>query len=180
MSETFVNNFPLEKFHVERCKHCIAVSSRGYITMHGICLRTAEDELHTYSLDLQVPMQVNSGKYDVEQYIPEYNKDFVFQMAGPRSLELVENVLQEDIHDMKFMEFRNYSVLGRPVRVLRMGMGGTLAYEFHGAIEDALPVYEEIIRVGKNYDLKRLGMISYMLNHTENGFPQLGKHFMSD
>lgn len=34
------------------------------------------------------------------------------------------------------------------------------------------------MRVGKDYDLKRLGHMIYMSNHTENGFPQNYTHFI--
>lgn len=178
MSENFVNNFKLEKFPVGAAKHTIACTKEGYIGMHGMSLRVAEDEFDTYSLDPEIPMAIASGKYNVDMTPAEYDKDFVFQIAGPRSLEVVENVLREDIHDLKFMRFRYTSVLGRKVRVLRMGMGGTLAYELHGSVEDAIPVYEEVMRVGKQYDIKRLGILSYMCNHTENGFGQSTWHFV--
>ena len=180
MSETYVNNFSLEKFPVGRAKHTIAVSSRGYVSIHGMTLRVAEDEFDTYSLDPNTPAQVFSGKYDVEQIEPVYYNDFVFQIAGPRSLEVVENALEQDIHDLPFMAFQPGVVASKKVRVLRMGMGGTLAYELHGAAEDGPAVYAKVMEVGKAYGIRRLGMLAYMCNHTENGFPQCGTHFDLD
>lgn len=178
MSDTFVNNFALEKFQVGRGKHAIACAPDGNISMHGVCLRTGEDEFETYGLDPHVPMKVTSGKYDVEVYEPNYEDNFIFQIAGPRSLEVVENAMKEDIHDLPFMRFRYGQIAGRKIRVLRMGMGGTLAYELHGDAEDAHAVYNEIFRVGQDYGIRKLGKLAYMCNHTENGFPQWGTHFI--
>lgn len=177
MSDFYINSFGIDRFHVGQCKHCIAVTKDGYISSHGTALRVAEDEFHTYGLDPYVPMMIASGKYDVENYEIIYNNDFIFQLAGPKSLEIVENVIKEDVHDLKFMRFRQVSILGRPIRLLRIGMGRTLSYEFHGPIEDMELVYNEILRVGEKYNLHKMGHLAYMSNHTENGYPQEGIHF---
>ena len=66
---------------------------------------------------------------------------------------------------------------GKKVFILRIGMAGSLAYEVHGATEDALDVYNEILRVGKDYGLQRLGRHAYRNTHTEGGFPQNTIHY---
>lgn len=179
MSDTFINSVSLDRFHIGQCKHVIAVTDKGFIASHGTAMRVAEDEFHVYNGDPYVVMKMASGEYDVENYEIEYNKDYIFQLAGPRSLEIVENVVKADVHDLKFMRFRNVEVLGIPLRLLRMGMGRTLAYEFHGSIEHMETIYNEILRVGEAYNLHQMGHLAYMSNHTENGFPQDWIHFMN-
>lgn len=179
MSDTFVNSVTLDRFHVGQCKHVIALTREGYIATHGVALRVAEDEFNLYTGDEYVYMKMKTGGYDIEDYEIAYEQDFIFQLAGPRSLELVENVVKEDVHHLKFMRFCSVNVLGSQVRLLRMGMGRTLAYELHGKIEDMEKVYNEILRVGKAYNLHQMGHLAYMSNHTENGFPQEGIHFMN-
>jgi len=61
--------------------------------------------------------------------------------------------------------------------VLRMGMAGTLAYEVHGQLGDARPVYKAILKAGEPFGIRKLGMRAYMMNHTEDGFPQAYYHF---
>ena len=178
LSRMCVNNFSLEKFKVGRAKHIIACAPTGNILEDGMCLRTAEDEFHTYNMEPVVNVYANSSDWDVEEIHPTYDQDFVFQIAGPRSLEVVENVIKQDIHDLKFMAFVPAKVLGYDVRVLRVGMGGTLSYEIHGPMDHVFEIYDEVIRVGKPYGLERLGLLTYMCNHTENGYPQVGEHFI--
>lgn len=180
MSYMCVNSFSLDKFKIGRGKHVVACAPNGNIIQHGMVLRVAEDEFHTYNLDPVVVMHCNSGRFNVEPLYPTYDQDFVFQLAGPKSLEIVENTIKEDIHDLKFMEFRPAAVLGHTVRVIRMGMGGTISYEIHGELKDAHEIYAEIMKVGEPYGLQRLGVQTYMCNHTENGFVQNGEHFISD
>lgn len=180
MSHMCVNSFTLDKFPVGRAKHVIACAPNGNISAHGMCLRLAEDEFLTYFLEPNVDAHCLSGKFDVEAVQPDYESDFIFQLAGPCALEVVENALRQDIHDLKFMQFINATILGYEVRVLRMGMGGSLAYEIHGPMDHIFEIYDEIVRVGEAYGLVKLGALSYMCNHTENGFPQIMEHFMGD
>jgi len=102
---------------------------------------------------------------------------FLFQVAGPRSLEVLEAASGDCLHDIKFMHHRMSNINGMEVRILRMGMAGTLAYEVHGKVEDARPVYKAILEAGQPFGIRRLGRRSYMLNHSENGFPQAYYHF---
>jgi len=82
------------------------------------------------------------------------------------------------MHDLEFMRFRGAKIGSRDVRVLRMGMGGSLSYEVHCFGDDAgIEVYEELMRVGKDFGITKLGVNQYMCNHTENGFPQSTFHF---
>lgn len=178
MSENFVNGFTLEKFPVGKGKHAIALSPEGNVISHGLVMRLAEDEFACYSVVPIIVLNSNNGKYDVEPIEYVMDQDFVFQIAGPTSLQVCENALEEDIHDLGFMCFRYGKVAGRDVRVIRMGMGGTISYEIQGRMEDALPVWDKIVEVGRDYGLERMGKLAYMCNHTENGFPQYGTHFM--
>lgn len=70
------------------------------------------------------------------------------------------------------------SIRGKAIRIVRMGMAGTLAYELHGDIGNAPDIYDAIYQAGKPRGLRRLGWHAYMMQHTENGFPQFGYHFM--
>ena len=180
MSEVFINSFSLEKFPVGAGKHLIACSEKGTILAHGVGMRTAEDEFVVcgHSMMAIVEAHAKGSAHDVTVFGGEYFKGLIVQLAGPRALEVLENTIKEDIHDLKFMRFRQASVEGLPVRVLRMGMGGTIAYEIHAKAEDAMTVYNAVVEVGKAYGAEKLGHLAYMCNHTENGFPQYGTHFM--
>lgn len=180
MGEIFINSVTLERFPVGAGKHLIACSEKGNVTAHGVGMRTAEDEFSVcgHSMLAIAEAHAKDSPLDVTIYGGEFYRGQVIQLAGPRALEVLENTIKEDIHDLKFMRFRRAEINGIPVRVLRMGMGGTIAYEIHAKAEDALPVYNAVVETGKAYGIEKLGHLSYMCNHTENGFPQYGTHFM--
>ena len=176
LSDHFVNGF--KDFAVGISRHGIMCNDEGLDMMDGVILRTAEDEVHTYWLQPYIGycFQKAKGKYnaigeDISGTV------FLYQVAGPRSLEILEKASGDDLHDIKFFRHRMSKIAGKDVRILRMGMAGTLAYEVHGDIEDGQDVYTAIFAAGKEYGMKKLGQIAYMMNHTEDGFPQAYYHF---
>lgn len=177
ISDISVNSY--KKFPVGSCKHMIICNENGLVMDHGMILRTDEDEVQSYITPFYMLYRAQLDHYDITiTSTTEEDRPFVFQLAGPRSLEIIENLVQEDLHDLKFMRFRWFEVDGHKVRVLRMGMGGTLSYEVQGFTDDAgVDVYNEIWRIGQEYELKKMGVNQYQCNHTENGFPQSTFHF---
>lgn len=63
------------------------------------------------------------------------------------------------------------------VRIIRIGMAGSLAYEVHGKLEDSQAVYTALLTYGAKYGIKKLGRHAYWNTHTEGGFPQFIIHF---
>ena len=175
LNENCVNNFT--KLPVGAGRHAIMCSEKGDIVAHGMVLRFAEDDFGTYGLAPIIMMLGFSGRYKVEPMSMD-PKDFIYQIGGPKSLEIAEQAAGEDIRDIKFSRFRDAQIAGHRVRILRIGMAGTLAYEVHGPLESAHDVYNKIMEVGTPYGIEKLGYHAYTCNHAENGFPQSGLHFM--
>ena len=176
LSDICVNSFT--KFAVGSSRHAIMCNEDGQVMVHGVVVRTGEEEVYMMWLSPWPEYQLarSNGRYDVEIDDQTTNM-FLFQVAGPHSLETLEAATGEDLHDIGFMRNRLSSIDGREVRILRIGMAGGLAYEVHGKSEDAVAVYESIHTAGKAWDIRRVGVQAYMLNHTESGFPQWGYHF---
>lgn len=168
-----VNSFA--KFPIGTLKHCIMGNEKGLIMADGVLLRVGEDEFITYFLAPYAAYKLETGNYDAKG---EYIFDgFIFQLAGPRSLEILETATGECLHDIKFGRLRMSSIEGMEIEIVRMGMAGTLAYEAHGRTKDALPIYNAIITAGESFGIKKLGFRAYQMNHTEGGFPQAFIHF---
>lgn len=174
LSDISVNSF--KNFPVGSAKHLIMCNQKGNIMSHGMAVRAGEEVVRTYDLAPYIQYVAETGKYDVEVR-DVTNERFVYQLAGQKSLEIVENAAKQDIHDLKFMRFMKITIAGCEVDVLRMGMGGTISYEIQGMLEDAHDVYNAIIAAGEPYDIHKLGSLTYICNHTENGFPQSCAHF---
>ncbi len=172
-SEISVNGF--RDFQVGALRHVIMCNDDGHVVAHGVLLRVAEDDFVSYFLAPYAAYRFYTGEYDAQA---EWVSDrFLLQLGGPRSLEILETATGECLHDIEFARFRSSSIQGIDVRVTRMGMAGSLAYEVHGRTEDALVLYGAIMTAGESFGLAKLGWVGYQMNHTENGFPQSFVHF---
>ena len=167
------------RFPEGSAKHIICCNKVGNIIGHGVARRTGEDSIKTMSDCLYLEYLIEREGFNVKM-IPQ-EETFLFQVAGPRSLEVLEQAAQEDLHDIKFMRFREATIAGHKIRILRMGMVGTLGYEVFGkGNEVGIVVYNELFRIGQDYGMKKLGANQYCCNHTENGFPEYGIHWAGD
>ena len=172
MSVSTFNNFPVGK-----ARHCILCNDAGKITMDGIVVRRSEEDFITMCLpdfpainkEMGSPFKIEGGWC--------WDKYFFFQLCGPRSLEIVEAATKQDLHDIKFMYTKDAKIAGKDVFILRTGMAGTLGYEVHGKVEDAMEVYKALIVAGEPYELKPIGRHAYRNTHTEGSIPQAGLHF---
>ena len=174
LSDVCVNSF--KNFPVGSGKHAIMCDEAGLVIMDGVLVRLAEDDFITYWMAPYIAYALQKGNYDaVGEDLT--GKVFLFQLAGPRSLEILEKASGQDLHDIRFMRCGKSSIKGMEFNILRMGMAGTLAYELHGRREDAIAVYNALLEAGAEFGIRRLGQRAYMMNHTEDGFPQAYYHF---
>ena len=165
------NNFPVGK-----ARHTIVCDPDGKVMLDGIVVRRAQDEFICMCMLPALLEQMCGKKFDIE-VTDDSNNMFFYQLCGPRSLEVVEQAAQEDLHDIEFMWLRDARIAGKDVFILRTGMAGTLGYEVHGKTEDALEVYAALMEAGKPYDIHELGRHAYRNTHTEGSIPQGGIHF---
>jgi len=174
LKDNFTNSF--EKFPVGKGKQGLMCDEDGYVTGCGVLIRTAEDEFYSYWLEPWLSYTFSKKEYDasIEDLT---DKVFLFQLAGPKSLQIIESASNEDFHDLQYLMHKTGHIAGKAVRVIRIGMAGSLAYEVHGAMEDAVDVYNALWEAGKEYGMKKLGRRAYFMNHTLGGYPQAILHF---
>jgi glycine cleavage system aminomethyltransferase T len=172
-SRQCVNSFAT--FPVGTLKHAIMCTEQGLVMAHGVLMRVADDDFISYFLAPYAAYRLYSGNY---QATGEWITDrFLLQLGGPRSLEVLEAASRECLHDIEFGHHRLAAIEGIEVRVSRMGMAGTLAYEVHGPATQATTLYNAIWEAGQAFGLLKLGWRAYQLNHTADGFPQSFVHF---
>jgi glycine cleavage system aminomethyltransferase T len=164
-----VNSF--EKFPVGKTKHVIMCNENGLNIADGILLRTGENEFLASCLTPWIQYCLETSGMDVEGE-DITGKDFMFQIAGPKSLEVLEAASGDNLHDVKFLSHRMSKMLGKDIRILRVGMVRSLGYEVFGKIEDAIPIFNQIMKAGNKYGICRLGTPAYNMTHWECGFPQ--------
>ena len=177
LSKVCVTNF--NYFPVGMVKHGLMCNDDGIIIQDGVLIRTGEEEVWSYWMAPMLNFTLESEKYGKFDVTDEYvtDKVFLFQIGGPKSFEILEGVCRDSIRELKHLRVMNTEIAGKKVRIARLGMAGTLSYEVHGNLTDAIDVYNSIWSFGKEKGMRRLGSHSYPMNHAENGLPQVGVHF---
>lgn len=170
----FTNSF--KNFPIGKSKHGIMVNEDGLLMSDGLLLRIGEDEFLTFWLNPYLSYAIEQSGYDIQG--KNVSGDvYMYQLGGPKSLEIVEAACGEDLHDIPFAGHRTAKIAGKDVMILRIGMAGALAYEVHGRFEDREVVYNALLEAGNPYGIRKLGRQAYWNTHTENGFPQYTIHF---
>lgn len=174
LASVFINNF--SRFRPGTAKHAIACDENGLITGHGVLQRLAPDAFRLYVSGPWSLYMHSIGQYDVVQ---EVHDNFLFQVAGPTSLQTLEAATGESLRDVDFLRFRQTSINGTAVEIMRVGMAGSLAYELHGPAADGPAVFDAVFEAGRPFGIERLGWQTFPVNHVEGGFPQLFWTFSS-
>lgn len=170
-----VNTF--KTFPIGKARHVIFCDNGGKVLVDGICIRTGEEDYLAFNLvdPNFLNMQMgNPFKFECENLRENYA---VIQLCGIHSLEVVEQVCRQDLHDLKFMYSCEAKIDGKAVRILRTGMAGTLAYEIHTTAEDAPYVYQKLLDMDKKYGVQEIGRICYVNQHCEGSIFQLAEHY---
>nr|A0A1J1EM40.1 RecName: Full=Sesamin methylene transferase; AltName: Full=Sesamin-metabolizing enzyme; AltName: Full=THF-dependent sesamin/sesamin-monocatechol methylenetransferase [Sinomonas sp. No.22]BAW03116.1 sesamin methylene transferase [Sinomonas sp. No.22] len=169
-----INSF--RGFQVGQIRHAVLCNDKGQILTDGVVARIDEDTYRTYWLAPALEYRLINSGLDVKGEDQSSN-EFFFQLAGPRSLEVLEAAAHEDLHDIAFGRHRMSTIAGIPVRILRLGMAGGLAYEVHGAAADTETAYRAIWEAGQPFGLVKQGLNAYLMQHTEAGFPNINLHY---
>lgn len=176
-SDLAVNSFA--KFAIGQAKHAIFCNLAGKVIGEGVLARQGEED---FLFNARGPV-ATWIKYNFEQ--GDYNaeltlslSEFKFQVSGPSSLPLLQELASEDLLDIKFMHFKDFAIDGMPVRFLRQGMAGEIGFELQGPGEHTEAVRAAILAAGAKYNLRRLGARTAMVNHLEAGFPTVTHDYL--
>ena len=156
-------------FPIGSMKHAVMCLENGLIATHGILQRNHEEEVRFFAAGPWPVYMLQKTSYRVKaQPTPSY----LFQVAGPTSLDTLERATGESLRDIGFLKFRNAKIDGKTVEVGRIGMSGNLALEVRGPLEEGPDIYDAVYRAGRDLGIQRLGWRTYLVNHVEGGFPQ--------
>ena len=80
------------------------------------------------------------------------------QIQGPKSKQLMVDLLGDDILDLRYYHWRHATIAGAPVVVTRTGWTSEIGYEVYLTdTSKGSEVYEEIMRAGQPYEIRATG-----------------------
>lgn len=158
-------------------KHALICNEKGQLLADGVIMKLEENLYRTYWMAPVLQYYLEISNLDVQG---TYKFDeFFFQLDGPKSLEILEEASQSDLHDIKFAKNKKVQINSADVIVHRLGMSGALAYEIHGNVKDVENVYQKLREILFRYDGRLQGFRNYCtINHTPAGYPNQNIHFL--
>ena len=151
-----VNDFTKLKY--TGIRHAIICNDKGQILTDGVVIRLEENRYRTYWLNPPIEYLASISDLDVKAEDMSGTEYFI-QIQGEKSLEILEDAFQADLHDIKFAKHRTEVMDGHTVRIIRLGMTGNLAYEIHGPIDEYEYVYTKVLESGKKFGAKQQGQL---------------------
>ena len=183
----------LSNLSVGQCKYILITNSKGGIINDPILLRLEENKYWISLADSDVllwaqGLAVNS-KFEVDISEPDVSP---VQLQGPRSQDILAEILGEDIRELKYYWLRKVNLQGMELIVSRTGWSSELGYEIY--LQDSSrgnELWEIIMAVGQNFGLqpghtstiRRIegGMLSYHADMDLNTNPfELGMDRLVD
>ncbi|MDQ3249547.1 MAG: aminomethyltransferase family protein [Chloroflexota bacterium] len=102
-------------------------------------------------------------------------------VQGPRSREFLRSVVDgADLNTMPFFRFTPATVDDTDLLLSRSGYTGELGYELYIPAEDAGPLWEFLLRRGKEFGLQPYGVLAMQSLRIEKAFPLYGPDLSPD
>ena len=100
-------------------------------------------------------------------------------IQGPTSRDTVDAACGGEVRELKFFRLANTRIDAAKVIVSRTGYTGDLGYEIWMKNEDALPVYDAVVRAGRGHGLEPAGLDAMDVTRVEAGFILNGVDYYS-
>lgn len=173
-----VNDF--ENFQPGKAKQFVACNPEGYLIGDAILFYLEEDLLKLTGTPISpnwVLYNLETGGYDASAHADEryHDKDephdtFRYQLQGPNTLDVMEDVTDGPLPDIGFFNFEAVTIAGRDVRALGHSMSADTGFEIWGPWEYNEEIRDAIVDVGREYGLRQLGEKSYKAQGSEKGW----------
>jgi len=102
-----------------------------------------------------------------------------FNVAGPRSRELLQRLTNADLSSdaFPFMRSQRITVSGIDVVAIRVSFTGDLGWELHCAAKDQIELYSALIKAGRECSAGPVGSRALMSLRIEKGYGSWGREY---
>jgi len=163
-----------------RGKQIVLAGHDGFIITDNICFHTSDD---TYRITGS-PVGIDWIEFNATTsgFSIEVDRDdnlfarkgeprlYVYQIQGPRALDLMQEVCDGELPDIPFFHIGEFTIKGKSVRALRHGMAGVPGFELFGPWSDSPVILEALETTGEKYQLHKVGGLAYPTSCLESGW----------
>ena len=168
----FVNRLiarDINKVAVDQVIYCCWCDEEGKVIDDGTITRLEENLYRWTAADPNLRwFRQNSVGFDVE--ISDVTEQVAaLALQGPTSGALLKSVAEADIAKLKYFRKTGGKIAGVPVDISRTGYTGDLGYEIWIPWQDAVRVWDELMKAGRRFDIHPTGMLALDVARIEAG-----------
>ncbi len=176
----YLHTGKISSLAVSRARYTPMLDEKARILDDVVIFRMAEEVFWVSTLYTKKDLpwyDAHKGEFRVE-YRDITREWDMYSVQGPRSLDMVNELVDQPVDGLKFFQILDNSIGGVPVKVNRGGFTGEkLGYEVYIAPEHTRLVVEKLREISPKYDAKQVTdiQISVWTLPTEKGY-----YLMSD
>lgn len=159
----------INKVAVDQVIYCCWCDGEGKVVDDGTITRLGENDYRWTAADPSLRwFRQNALGLDVQlEDISE--KTAALALQGPTSAKLLKAAADANIASLKYFRVTHGNIAGVPVDISRTGYTGDLGYEIWVPAEQAVRVWDELMRKGKPFDIHPAGMLALDVARIEAG-----------
>jgi len=153
--------------------------SDGAVRQEGTIFRMVDDEFMVCAAEPAFDWFRRAG-LGFDAQIEDRSTDIAaLSLQGPNSRALLDDATGGAITDLGFFHHRDASIAGVRVKVARTGFTGDLGYEVWIPRQHAVQVWDALIDVGRQWQVRPCGLAAMDVARVEAGFILIGVDYIS-
>jgi aminomethyltransferase len=159
----------INKVTVGQVIYCCWCDEQGKVIDDGTISRLGENTYRWTAADPSLRW-FTQNSIGLEVNIEDISeKTAALALQGPTSAKLLKKVAEADIANLKYFRFTSGKIAGVPVDISRTGYTGDLGYEIWMPWNDALRVWDALMKEGRQFDIHPTGMLALDVARIEAG-----------
>ena len=171
----------VSKMKVGRCSYQFACYHDGGMINDGVLLRLAGDRFWMVQADGDLFNWYTAHALGLDVRIGDPDV-FVSQIQGPRSLEVLEAVLDSPMSEpFRYFDWTETSIAGQPCIISRTGFSNELGWELYLLPDtDMVAIGDHILKTGERFGMIITGTPVFQARRIEAGIFNAGSDFGAD
>ncbi|MCH7866093.1 MAG: aminomethyl transferase family protein [Myxococcales bacterium] len=169
----------LSKARVGQVFYTVWCDDRGKVVDDGTIMRLGEEHFRmTAAIPTLYWLEDNATGMDVE--IEDTSESIAaVALQGPTSRDLIQRLTTTNLDGLRFFRCTDAEIAGFPVVISRAGFTGDLGFEIFTKSENALALWDALMEIGPDYQMRPAGAIALDVARVEAGLILIDLDFVS-
>ena len=159
----------INKVKVGQVTYCCWCDEEGKVIDDGTISRLEQNVYRWTAADPSLRWFRQNGLNMDVQVEDISEKVAALALQGPTSARLLKAAADADIANLKYYRVTRGKIAGVPVDISRTGYTGDLGYEIWVNWDNAVKVFDELMKKGKPFDIHAAGMVALDIARIEAG-----------